>query len=144
MHRILLDAEHLGCNCRYTFKDYLSIGEHDGCVSTDSMYEEAMKAIFEEDKPCHRCHDDIGCGVWVACMGANSKISYEGKLKLCGTRLPCRFPQFRASKRHPGKFRWVLFEMWPLTDPITQQRCALVCEQNITQVGRPLCVADCS
>ena len=46
----------------------------------------------------------------------------------------CRFPQLRASKRIPGKYRWVLYEMWPLTDPITQQRCVLVCEQNITQV----------
>ena len=45
-----------------------------------------------------------------------------------------RFPQLRASKRIPGKYRWVLYEMWPLTCPITQQPCVLVCEQNITQV----------
>ncbi|KAF5830629.1 hypothetical protein DUNSADRAFT_14253 [Dunaliella salina] len=45
-----------------------------------------------------------------------------------------RFPQLRWSKRHPGKFRWVLFEMWPLTDPITRRRAVLVCEQNISQV----------
>jgi len=47
-----------------------------------------------------------------------------------------RFPQLRWSKRHPGKFRWVLFEMWPLTDPITQRRAVLVCEQNISQVRK--------
>ncbi|GFH17336.1 phosphodiesterase [Haematococcus lacustris] len=45
-----------------------------------------------------------------------------------------RFPQLRWSKRHPGKYRWVLYEMWPMTDPITQQRAVLVCEQNISQV----------
>lgn len=45
-----------------------------------------------------------------------------------------RFPQLRWSKRHPGKFRWVLYEMWPLTDPVTQARAVLVCEQNISQV----------
>uniref|UniRef100_A0A7S0RAQ3 Phosphodiesterase n=1 Tax=Chlamydomonas leiostraca TaxID=1034604 RepID=A0A7S0RAQ3_9CHLO len=48
---------------------------------------------------------------------------------------PChRFPQLRWSKRHPGKYRWVLYEMWPLTDPITHQKAVLVCEQNISQV----------
>ncbi|GAX75245.1 hypothetical protein CEUSTIGMA_g2690.t1 [Chlamydomonas eustigma] len=91
-------TEHLGACRRYTLKSYLSMGESDGEVSTDDMYHEAMKVIFEEKKPCHR------------------------------------FPQLRASKRIPGKYRWVLYEMWPLTDPITQQPCALVCEQNITQV----------
>ncbi len=45
-----------------------------------------------------------------------------------------RFPQLRESTRTPGKYRWVLYEMWPLRDPITQQQCVLVCEQNITQV----------
>lgn len=45
-----------------------------------------------------------------------------------------RFPQLRWSKRHPGKYRWVLYEMWPLTDPVTQARAVLVCEQNISQV----------
>lgn len=49
--------------------------------------------------------------------------------------LPChRFAQLRASARTPGKFRWVLYEMWPLKDPVTHQRAVLVCEQNITQV----------
>lgn len=48
---------------------------------------------------------------------------------------PChRFPQLRWSKRHPGKYRWVLYEMWPLSDPITHQKAVLVCEQNISQV----------
>eukprot|EP00798_Chlamydomonas_sp_ICE-L_P002634 gene2634-5007_t len=48
---------------------------------------------------------------------------------------PChRFPQLRWSKRHPGKFRWVLYEMWPLIDPITQKKAMLLCEQNISQV----------
>lgn len=45
-----------------------------------------------------------------------------------------RFPQLRWSKRHPGKYRWVLYEMWPLTDPISQSKAVLVCEQNISQV----------
>jgi len=45
-----------------------------------------------------------------------------------------RFPQLRWSKRHPGKFRWVLYEMWPQVDPVTQERAVLVCEQNISQV----------
>mmetsp|Transcript_25460 Transcript_25460/g.55342 ORF Transcript_25460/g.55342 Transcript_25460/m.55342 type:complete len:787 (-) Transcript_25460:1267-3627(-) len=48
---------------------------------------------------------------------------------------PChRFPQLRWSKRHPGKYRWVLYEMWPMVDPITHQKAVLVCEQNISQV----------
>ncbi len=48
---------------------------------------------------------------------------------------PChRFPQLRWSKRHPGKFRWVLYEMWPSIDPVSQQKAVLVCEQNISQV----------
>lgn len=45
-----------------------------------------------------------------------------------------RFPQKRHSKRHPGKFRWVLYEMWPLADPVTHKQAVLVCEQNISQV----------
>ena len=50
--------------------------------------------------------------------------------------LPChRFAQLRASARTPGKFRWVLYEMWPLKDPVTRLRSVLVCEQNITQVN---------
>lgn len=48
---------------------------------------------------------------------------------------PChRFPQLRWSKRHPGKFRWVLYEMWPLKDPISGKQAVLVTEQNISQV----------
>ncbi|GIL91655.1 hypothetical protein Vretimale_9589 [Volvox reticuliferus] len=48
---------------------------------------------------------------------------------------PChRFPQLRWSKRHPGKYRWVLYEMWPSIDPVSQQKAVLVCEQNISQV----------
>ncbi len=48
---------------------------------------------------------------------------------------PCyRFPQLRWSKRHPGKFRWVLYEMWPAVDPVSLQKAVLVCEQNISQV----------
>jgi hypothetical protein len=48
---------------------------------------------------------------------------------------PChRFPQLRWSKRHPRKYRWVLYEMWPLLDPVDQSRAVLVCEQNISQV----------
>ena len=30
------------------------MGESDSGVSTDDMYAEAMKAIFEEKKSCHR------------------------------------------------------------------------------------------
>ena len=33
---------------------YLAIGESDGSVGPDDMYQEAMNAIFREDKPCHR------------------------------------------------------------------------------------------
>ena len=47
-------AEHLGSCRHYTLRSYLSIGECDGAISTDDMYAEAMKAIFEEHKPCHR------------------------------------------------------------------------------------------
>ncbi|GFH12783.1 phosphodiesterase [Haematococcus lacustris] len=90
--------EHLGSCENYNLQMYLSIGECDGSRWPDDMYQEAMRAIFKEDKPCHR------------------------------------FPQLRWSKRHPGKYRWVLYEMWPMTDPITQQRAVLVCEQNISQV----------
>ncbi len=50
----LTRAEHLGSCERYTLKSYLSIGENDGGVAPDDMYNEAMRAIFEEDKPCHR------------------------------------------------------------------------------------------
>lgn len=28
----------------------------------------------------------------------------------------------------------MLYEMWPLMDPITHQKAVLVCEQNISQV----------
>ena len=42
--------------------------------------------------------------------------------------------QLRWSKRHAGKYRWVLYEMWPLSDTVTHQRAVLVCEQNISQV----------
>ncbi len=45
-----------------------------------------------------------------------------------------RFAQLRWSKRISGKFRWVLYEMWPLVDPVTHKKCVLVCEQNISQV----------
>lgn len=34
---------------------YLSIGECDGSLGPDDMYLEAMRAIFKENKPCHRC-----------------------------------------------------------------------------------------
>ena len=66
-------AERLGLGRQYTFKEYLSNGEHDGYVSTDSMYEEAMKAIFEENKPCHRCGIVFDLKVvlalgWLLCM----------------------------------------------------------------------------
>jgi hypothetical protein len=47
-------VEHLGACQRYTLRSYLSIGESDGDVSTDDMYHEAMRGIFEEKKPCHR------------------------------------------------------------------------------------------
>jgi len=48
---------------------------------------------------------------------------------------PCyRLPQLRWSKRHPGKHRWVLYEMWPLDDPVTGTLAVLVTEQNISQV----------
>lgn len=47
---------------------------------------------------------------------------------------PCyRFRQLRWSKRHPGKFRWVLYEMWPLPDPVTKLKSMLVTEQNISE-----------
>lgn len=36
---------------------YLSIGEHDENAGPDQMYKEAMRAIFTENKPCHRCVD---------------------------------------------------------------------------------------
>lgn len=91
-------TEHLGNQEAYTLKMYLSIGENEGSLNTDAMYEEAMDAIFRQKKPCHR------------------------------------FPQLRYSKRHPGKFRWVLYEMWPLMDPIGSKPAVLVTEQNITQV----------
>lgn len=89
--------EHLGSHENYNLQMYLTIGE---CESSEpgEMYDIAMRAIFVEDKPCHR------------------------------------FPQLRWSKRYPGKFRWVLYEMWPLVDPVTDKRAVLVCEQNISQV----------
>lgn len=61
---------------------------------------------------------------------------YHAAMKAIFTEdLPChRFAQLRASARTPGKFRWVLYEMWPLNDPVTRKRAVLVCEQNITQV----------
>jgi hypothetical protein len=91
-------AEHLGNQDGYTLKMYLSIGEGEGNINPDAMYDEAMNAIFRQKKPCHR------------------------------------FAQLRWSKRHPGKFRWVLYEMWPLMDPIGDKPAVLVTEQNITQV----------
>jgi hypothetical protein len=63
------------------------------------------------------------------CLGDVTKHKHES------IPLLNRFPQLRWSKRHPGKYRWVLYEMWPLVDPITHQRAVLVCEQNISQVG---------
>ncbi len=50
--------------------------------------------------------------------------------------LPRRVPQMRWSKRVPGKYRWVLHEMWPMTDPVSGQAAVLVTEQNISQVRR--------
>lgn len=50
-------------------------------------------------------------------------------------QVPChRFSQKRWSKRHPGKYRWVLYEMWPLRDPGSGRPAVLVTEQNISQV----------
>lgn len=91
-------AEHLGATENYTLEAYLAIGECDGSLGPDEMYQEAMHAIFKHNQPCHR------------------------------------FPQLRWSKRHPGKYRWVLYEMWPLADPVSGQKSVLVCEQNISQV----------
>lgn len=93
-----LIAEHLGSCENYNLQNYLAIGECDGSLGPEEMYNEAMDSIFKHNQPCHR------------------------------------FPQLRWSKRHPGKYRWVLYEMWPLTDPVTQQKAVLVCEQNISQV----------
>lgn len=45
-----------------------------------------------------------------------------------------RMPQRRWSKRYPGKSRWVLYDLWPVTDPVTGKAAVLVTEQNITQV----------
>ena len=48
---------------------------------------------------------------------------------------PChRLPQLRWSKRHPGKYRWVLYEMWPMQDPVSGRPAVLVTEHNISQV----------
>jgi hypothetical protein len=46
--------EHLGSCENYNLQMYLSIGECDGSQGPDDMYNEAMRAIFKEDKPCHR------------------------------------------------------------------------------------------
>ncbi len=53
--------------------------------------------------------------------------------RTCCAPVP-RFAQLRWSKRIAGKYRWVLYEMWPLEDPVTHRRAVLVCEQNISQV----------
>ena len=45
-----------------------------------------------------------------------------------------RLPQKRWSQRVPGKYRWVLYEMWPMADPVSGQPAMLVTEQNISEV----------
>eukprot|EP00877_Chromochloris_zofingiensis_P004946 jgi/Chrzof1/14452/Cz09g03140.t1 len=53
---------------------------------------------------------------------------------LCSQVACYRIPQLRWSKRHPGKYRWVLYEMWPIEDPVSHKPAVLVTEQNISQV----------
>lgn len=56
-----LRAEHLGDDQRdYKLHKYLSLGEFSAAGESDAkdameLYREAMKAIFEDAKPCHRC-----------------------------------------------------------------------------------------
>lgn len=45
-----------------------------------------------------------------------------------------RISQKRWSKRMPGKYRWVLHEMWPIVESVTGQVAVMVTEQNITEV----------
>ncbi|KAK9819731.1 hypothetical protein WJX72_001710 [[Myrmecia] bisecta] len=48
-------------------------------------------------------------------------------------KLPChRFTQQRVSHKHPGQTRWVLFEMWPIQDPITNEESVMVSTYNVT------------
>jgi hypothetical protein len=66
---------------------------------------------------------------WFACRPLLPPVSPAALQEAC-----YRLPQLRWSKRHPGKSRWVLYEMWPLEDPVTGELALLVTEQNITQV----------
>lgn len=113
----LLPAEHLGDRAAYTLEMYLSIGQSQDGQGPCEMSQAALKAIFTDNKPCHR-------------QACPCRCSYLG----CSL-LFRRFPQLRSSRSDPGRLRWVLYEMWPLVDPVTKQKAVLVCEQNITQVA---------
>jgi hypothetical protein len=75
------------------------------------------------------------------CDGKSAEEVYaEASHSIFVAKEPCyRVPQLRWSKRVAGKYRWVLHEMWPMTDPVSGQAAVLVTEQNISQV-RPLCL----
>lgn len=78
------------------------------------------------------------------CDGKSAEEVYaEASHSIFVAKEPCyRVPQLRWSKRVAGKYRWVLHEMWPMTDPVSGQAAVLVTEQNISQV-RSL-PSDCS
>lgn len=60
-----MTAEHLGSCENYNLQMYLSIGECDGSLGPDDMYLEAMRVIFKENKPCHRCAQILHRALWV-------------------------------------------------------------------------------
>lgn len=44
-----------------------------------------------------------------------------------------RFSMKRWSRSHPNTFRWVLYELRPLMDPVAREPAVMIVEQNITQ-----------
>jgi hypothetical protein len=160
---LALLAEHLGDRPTYTLREYLCVGQCDQGANADMHFQQAVQAIFEDKvRMVGRAVDGTGmngCGVCVGgqggCWGVINSCTrphqHAYRMSMLTPWFACRplqplllwlplqeacyrLPQLRWSKRHPGKSRWVLYEMWPLEDPVTGELALLVTEQNITQV----------